>query len=543
MSDFYQSPADKLRFEILLKSLRVGRLNLAILGDDEMALAHYERRIFQHLREQGEAHVELWTSADSDRLVDRFNEILSTLTLDQALDKSNKASPKRFMIFPDTQGIQDFELQLLARLVNGFPASNINVILLVNSQSVYDKKLSAFGKNLLQWVLESKDPAPSKPQRLETLGDWPGARQVPSDRKDDQRAPPPLPPVPPPPLDLNDVRPGSSTGPFTQREPVMGEPVDPLKALPTGEELAKSWEADRQPVRRSGQVAAFFLLALLLSLGISGFVYKDRLQKEWVNLQAYLNGVKPQPPEPPKPTTTTVSMSSSTTPAVKLAEALSPDKEELVTPGTADKATATPAAIDASRPADAAKFEADKVKAPEPAKATEPAKPAEAAKAADPAKTSPKPAPEPVKPVPAAAKPEPAKPVPVPDKAQAPKPVADPPKPEPAKPPPKASDKPLDKASQPDSAAWVESLDQNAWVMQHGAFDSLSEARAFQSSALGYKAGQVLFTQRKGSKPYYILITGPYAEKAQAEALMKQNPPSAKAWLRTAKSLKAQFQD
>ena len=79
--------------------------------------------------------------------------------------------------------------------------------------------------------------------------------------------------------------------------------------------------------------------------------------------------------------------------------------------------------------------------------------------------------------------------------------------------------------------------------MQHGAFDSLSEARSFQSSSLGYKAGQVFFTQRKGSKPYYILVTGPYAEKAQAEALMRQNPPLAKAWLRSAKSLKLQFQE
>ena len=79
--------------------------------------------------------------------------------------------------------------------------------------------------------------------------------------------------------------------------------------------------------------------------------------------------------------------------------------------------------------------------------------------------------------------------------------------------------------------------------MQHGAFDSLSEARSFQSSSLGYKAGQVFYTQRKGSKPYYILITGPYAEKSQAEALMRQNPPLAKAWLRSAKSLKLQFSD
>ena len=169
MSDFYQSPADKLRFEILLKSLREGRLNLAILGDDEVALTYYGRRIFQHLREQGELHVELWTSADSEKLVDRFNEILSELTVDQAVDKGNKAAPKRFMIFPDTQAIQEFELQLLARLVNGFPASNINLILLVNNQTSYEKKLATFGKDLLQWVLESEDPTPTKTQRIETF--------------------------------------------------------------------------------------------------------------------------------------------------------------------------------------------------------------------------------------------------------------------------------------------------------------------------------------------------------------------------------------
>jgi len=489
MSDFYQSPADKLRFEILLKSLREGRLNLAILGDDEIALAHYGRRIFQHLREQGEQHVELWTSADSDRLVDRFNEILSTLTLDQALDKSNKSNPRRFMIFPDTQGIQDFELQLLARLINGFPASNINVILLVNSRSSYDKKLSAFGKNLLQWVLESKNPAPGQPQRLETLGDWPGAQQVPSVKKSEPKPPPvdiPLPAAPPPPLDLGEVRPGvdEDLGP---RDLVLGDPLPDDPVMPSGEELAKSWEADRKSGRRGGQVAAFLLLALLVSLAVSGFVYQDLVMQEWQNLQTYLAGGKPQPTEAvkaPVQNLPKVTMSSSNSPPVKPADALSPDKEELVI-------------------------------APEPAKP-------EATTPASTKTESAKPADKPVD-----------------------KPIAEPAKPvaEPAKPMPKPADKPVDKATQADSPGWVNNLDSNAWVMQHGAFDSLSEARAFQSTSLGFKSGQVLFTQRKGSKPYYILVTGPYSEKAQAEALMKQNPSLSKAWLRTAKSLKAQFQE
>jgi len=317
----------------------------------------------------------------------------------------------------------------------------------------------------------------------------------------------------------------------------MGEPVDAVAALPTGEELAKSWEADSRPARRSGKVAAFLLLVLVVSLGVTGFVNKERVLDELRNMQSYLGGAKPQQPLPAKPLVApaaTVSMSSSSTPPVKPTETIIPDKEELVLPGAADK----PPTAEAGKVADAAKPPAETTKPVEAAKT-----PAERNKTVpEPVKQEPaKPAPEPVKPVPAKPAPEPAKSEPAKPAPEPVKPV--PAKQEPAKPPAKASDKPVDKATQADSPAWVETLDANAWVMQHGAFDSLSEARAFQATSLGFKSGQVLFTQRKGSKPYYILVTGPYVEKTQAEALMKQNAPLAKAWLRSAKSLKAQFQE
>lgn len=481
MSDFYQSPADKLRFEILLKSLREGRLNLAILGDDEVALAHYGRRIFQHLREQGEEHVELWTSADSDKLVDRFNEILSQMTLDQALDKTNKSIPKRYMIFPDTQGIQDFELQLLARLVNGFPASNINLILLINNASYYEKKLSAFGKNLLQWVLESEEPDEPAPVNAQTHKPLANANFT-------------LPPAPAKPLEIGDLLPPADHLDLSS-DPVMGEVV-PGSDGPTGEELAQSWDA---PPKKShgGKIAAVLLASLLLSMGALGYIYHEQLLDEWANLESYLQGPSKAAPlttsevnatAPRPPPAPTVGMSSSNTPTpLKPTDAVSTEQGEAVV-----------------KPVDL------------PAKPAEPVKPAEPAKAVEPAPTS-----EPVKP------PEPPKVV---------------------KPAEKSAEKTADKspelaAQQADDVAWVRQLKDEAWVMQHGAFDSLSEARSFQSSSLGYKAGQVFYTQRKGSKPYYILITGPYAEKSQAEALMRQNPPLAKAWLRSAKSLKLQFSD
>ena len=300
MSDFYQSPADKLRFEILLKSLREGRLNLAILGDDEIALTYYGRRIFQHLKEQGEQHVELWTSADSEKLVDRFNDILSELTVDQAVDKGNKTSPKRFMIFPDTQSIQEFELQLLARLVNGFPASNINLILLVNNQFSYEKKLAPFGKNLLQWVLESEDPTPAKPQRIETRDEAPQAPPTLAPKSPSLDNTFSLPPAPLPPLDMpKEVPPslvqakpadsdhlGKLDDPI---EPEMGEEV-PMGSTLSGEDLAKEWADNAASSRRSTKIAAILLVAVVGSLATFGFLYQDLISDEASSLQDYLGG-------------------------------------------------------------------------------------------------------------------------------------------------------------------------------------------------------------------------------------------------------------
>ena len=487
MSDFYQSPADKLRFEILLKSLREGRLNLAILGDDEVALTYYGRRIFQHLREQGEQHVELWTSADSEKLVDRFNEILSELTVDQAVDKGNKVAPKRFMIFPDTQAIQEFELQLLARLVNGFPASNINLILLVNNQTSYEKKLATFGKNLLQWVLESEDPTPPKTQRIETREDFSASQKTTAPTGLGSGNTFALPPAPLPPLDMPDLDVAStkaSSFAATQAAPELDDPIEPVmgEEVPSGttlsgEELAKEWADSAAAAKRSTKIVAILLVAILGSLATFGFLYQDMIREEAEALQDYLGGKKPTAEaksEPAPAPAATVSMSSSNSPEPKSQDIVLSEKEELISPSEPPASPPPPAA-------------------PEPVAAPAPAV------------------------VEAKKKPE------------------------------KSSEKPpeiaADKAAGADDSVWVSKLDADTWVLQHGAFDSLAEARGFQTNSSLFKSAQVLFSQRKGGKSFFIVVTGPYADKAVAETQMRQNPAMAKAWLRTSKSLKAQFQD
>jgi septal ring-binding cell division protein DamX len=134
-------------------------------------------------------------------------------------------------------------------------------------------------------------------------------------------------------------------------------------------------------------------------------------------------------------------------------------------------------------------------------------------------------------------------PLAAPETAPPPAPAVVEAKKKPEKSPEKPPEIAADKAAGADDPVWVSKLDADTWVLQHGAFDSLAEARAFQTNSSLFKSAQVLFSQRKGGKSFYIVLTGPYADKAVAETQMRQNPAMAKAWLRTSKSLKAQFQD
>ncbi|MEY4284608.1 MAG: SPOR domain-containing protein [Betaproteobacteria bacterium] len=445
MNQFYQSPADKMRLEVLLKSLLEGRLNLAILGHDEVALAHYARQIHEHLKDNGQ-RVELWSSAESEQLVGRFNQILAELTLKQAQDKLMTSADRLYLIFPDTHSIADFELQLLARLVNGFPASNINVILLINRLEPFEKKLQAFGKNLLQWVLESEHPIPDRPTQIEVKSEEP-----------------------------------SSPAP---RAPELQE----LNATVQANEAP--FAPDSSPARklasqRRGKGLGLVILALLLS-GAAFAAMK------WWSSARSAQGAEPAPtaaatsaaPTEDKPPTSeaatsseatsaasAVGMSSTSNQPVPAQESLTSGKEELVAP--------TPAPV-----------------APVQATASTPATPPAAPVAATP---------------------------PAPSSATA------------------AANKGETAKLQTDHE-WVQQLKTGQWVLQLAALASQQEASTVADALPTKEKVRILMAPKNGNnKYYYIVISGPYDSKEAAEVIMKSSPAFSKAWMRSAKSMKSQF--
>ncbi len=505
MTDIFQSPGDRLRLEILLKSLTEGSINLAVLSQHDLILDFYGNLFEERLRAAGEQNIEFCTSTSSEQLVQTFNDILSELTLNQATEKEKKLAPRRFLVFRDSILMQEFELQLLARLVNGFPAGNISVILLINSAGNYRKKLEAFGKNLLQWEVETKagepkrvlsdwvadtpDPAPpSEPPVLQPMSaedSEEALKQLNMPKKTSWRIPglgkkaqpQPAPassaaamPAPAPasstPFKLPEAAPVAAFDAQTPREPILGAPVLGVPASATVASSAQAAEADVFKRGTSKPRWGIVLFVLLMSLVVFGFMYKDMLLEEAELFKKYLLRGTPAAPAPGP-------VASAPEPAASGAAPVASDVASDAVDMQATPASGSMVAVPvASEPLVVA-----------PIKETE--------------------------------KKEPSK-----KEAQTNTPQAD-----------KVSD-----------TDWVSQLPDDGFVLQLAAFDVEEEMLTFKRSQAAYASARVMQVRKKDTnKRYFILLAGPFETKPEADRFMKSSPLLAKGWLRSVKSVKAQL--
>ena len=508
MTDIFQSPGDRLRFEILLKSLTEGSINLAVLSQHDLVLDFYGSLFEERLRAAGEQNIEFCTSTSSEQLVQTFNDILSELTLNQATEKEKKLAPRRFLLFRDSILMQEFELQLLARLVNGFPAGNISVILLINSAGNYHKKLEAFGKNLLQWEVETKAGEPKR-----VLSDWvadtpesapaseppvlqPMSAQdseealkqlnmpkktswrIPGLGRKAQPAPAPAPasatvvsgPAPAPastPTKPQEAAPVAAFDAQTPREPVLGAPVLGVPAS-VAASTAQATESDvfKRSTRKPRWGVVLFVL--LMSSAVFGFMYKDMLVEEAELFKKYLLRGTPAAPAPaPAPVASTPEPVASS-----------------AAPAASDVASG---AIDMQ------------------------ATPASGSMVAAPA-------------------------------ASEPLLVAPAKEPEKKEPPKKEAQTNAAQADKISDADWVSQLPDEGFVLQLAAFDVEEEMLTFKRSYAAYASARVMQVRKKDTnKRYFILLAGPFETKPEADRFMKSSPLLAKGWLRSVKSVKAQL--
>ena len=527
MSDFSLSPsadgvglapvffrtADRLRLEGCVAGLLRDGRSLAMSSTREAALDHYSRLLFARLRESSpQSQLEVYFPADTAAMLARFNDALAEQSVKQAMQTAGAEVAARIMIVHDAGALADHEVQLLASLVQNFPGANIRIVLLLGTSSRSRKIFESFDRRMLRWDIET--PSPEQAEAMLAQGREDGCEGVVKALLKKMNDPAP-----------SDLGAGDPAG------------IDPLGfaaagASPATKEVftfsggsgkgraerqsAKTDKAAKNSQQRSGAGLLRWLLVVgglaVLSVGITAWLHPDvfaldRLQmaKRWAT-DAVLG--KPKTVAPAEVAAVAIApvapaAESSQTLAAVPAQA-DASAVAAVTAGTASADTPAQVPVTAAptvEPAPQASVSpATPVTPASPITSATPAKPGTAAKPAKPATA-------------------------VAPSATAADSVA-------VEPPAEAL------AGQ----AWLKPMPAGTFVVQHAAMPSYQAAQDWQKSIPALSSARIVALYRPNQKmAYFVVVSGPFANRVLATEAAQARGAEAAAWVRSARSLREQF--
>ncbi len=149
--------ADRRRFDYVMRGVREDSLSLALSSDNDGLLDHYGRLLINKLRKSDGLQMEVFLPQNTEALLERFNQILADLSIDEARNAETSQAPRRVLLAHDAKAISERDLQLLSRLVQDFPGAHVSLVLLVDKPGLiqHEKTLDKFGQRLLRWPLEA----------------------------------------------------------------------------------------------------------------------------------------------------------------------------------------------------------------------------------------------------------------------------------------------------------------------------------------------------------------------------------------------------
>ena len=192
--------ADRKRFDYVLRGVREDSLSLALSSDNDGLLDHYGRLLINKLRKSDGLQIEVFLPQNTEALLERFNQILADLSIDEARNAETSQAPRRVLLAHDAKAISERDLQLLSRLVQDFPGAHVSLVLLVDKPGIllHEKTLDKFGQRMLRWPLEA--PTREEGEALIALAGSMGfdveAKKVLAATGYSKQPKPPAPPVP-----------------------------------------------------------------------------------------------------------------------------------------------------------------------------------------------------------------------------------------------------------------------------------------------------------------------------------------------------------
>jgi len=149
----WPTDGDPVQISSLVERLQREVVHVALIGHDSASVDAQGQRLVQSLRQDAGLEVVVLFDAQDDTLLDRVNQRLASLSLDQARQAGSASEPLQVWVLQVQSDDQIRHVQMVARMARDLPAVNLRLIVLMTpilSQTLLDDPV---GRSFVPWRL------------------------------------------------------------------------------------------------------------------------------------------------------------------------------------------------------------------------------------------------------------------------------------------------------------------------------------------------------------------------------------------------------
>lgn len=164
--EFFYRVTDRLQMESCLTALALDSKSVVIYSQSSELLDYYGAAFVRRVKQKIQSsQVEIFMPRDTEAMLDRFNKLLNTLSLDVATASRAGTAPDKVWVVYDANALGAHELQLLTRLVQQFPGSGVSIVLMFSSETTQNDDVTRPNKQFVSWGLD----LPTAEQKLTAI--------------------------------------------------------------------------------------------------------------------------------------------------------------------------------------------------------------------------------------------------------------------------------------------------------------------------------------------------------------------------------------
>jgi hypothetical protein len=164
--EFFFRVTDRLQMESCLTALVQDSKSVVIYSESNELIDHFGTAFVRRIRQKlNTTLIEVFLPRDTEAMLERFNQLLNTLSLDVATKSRIGRAPEKVWVVHDANAMGAHELTLLTRLVQQFPGAGVSVVLMFQIQSTARDDFANQYKQFISWMLE----LPTAEQKLSAV--------------------------------------------------------------------------------------------------------------------------------------------------------------------------------------------------------------------------------------------------------------------------------------------------------------------------------------------------------------------------------------